>query len=530
MQSFPSHKVGKISIALQASSQAGLHALMDRASKAAQEVTNQSIDGWWTRFSNSGFIQIDKIEVDLGHLSRDALPKSLKLELDTAIQKALVGFETASDGAKQQSFNVKSHGLARTFHFYLTHGCLPWNCKQRDFNFDEAFEVAVKENSIEEWRHLLLSENVRIRLSGLLSEENFQQLLIFLSPELQRRWAAIDRSWKMYLSSWLNDRKSGALQFHKLYSRNVRTRFLLWIVNQIQPTEEEFAQLWMITYQGCLSSKELKKFIKHLDDTYSSKMAFESSEMRLMSKVVKDLCFDDVSLVKDSIQYQTPESTTKKDKTSAVKEQSGSASSPGFSESSQTTSESPGVPGQDALNEIKTNRPGDREQQPINEYFIENAGLIILWPGLKHLFKRCEFLESDQFLDKKTQQRAATLLHYLCSNKQSGSEFEMVFNKILCGLDPEWPMYDQVQLSKEEVEAAREVRAEVHQQWEATKKLSEGELITNFFLREGKLTRQENGWLLQVERKAWDLLLDRLPWSIGVIRLPWQEGLIYVEW
>jgi hypothetical protein len=48
--------------------------------------------------------------------------------------------------------------------------------------------------------------------------------------------------------------------------------------------------------------------------------------------------------------------------------------------------------------------------------------------------------------------------------------------------------------------------------------------------RAGKLSRVDDGWLLQIEQKGVDVLLSYLPWGIGLIKLPWMTELLYVEW
>ncbi|MEO1401775.1 MAG: contractile injection system tape measure protein [Cyanobacteria bacterium J06635_1] len=43
-------------------------------------------------------------------------------------------------------------------------------------------------------------------------------------------------------------------------------------------------------------------------------------------------------------------------------------------------------------------------------------------------------------------------------------------------------------------------------------------------------SRNNDHWLLQIERETYDILLDQLPWSIRVVKLPWMPKLLYVEW
>ncbi len=44
------------------------------------------------------------------------------------------------------------------------------------------------------------------------------------------------------------------------------------------------------------------------------------------------------------------------------------------------------------------------------------------------------------------------------------------------------------------------------------------------------LTKKENGWLLQVEKKTADVLLESIPWGFSTLAFSWNNYIIFTEW
>ena len=87
-----------------------------------------------------------------------------------------------------------------------------------------------------------------------------------------------------------------------------------------------------------------------------------------------------------------------------------------------------------------------------------------------------------------------------------------------------------MKLKKKEIKACEELLTGVVKNWTALKNTSLDGFREAFLKREGKLTRNDNEWLLKIEQKAYDILLDKLPWSINIVKLPWMSGIMHVEW
>src|SRR5262249_30411311 len=71
------------------------------------------------------------------------------------------------------------------------------------------------------------------------------------------------------------------------------------------------------------------------------------------------------------------------------------------------------------------------------EIWVENAGLVLLWPFLETFFGRLGLLEERRFRDEAAAQRAVGLLQYLALGDPAPPELALPLDKVLCGLAPE---------------------------------------------------------------------------------------------
>lgn len=163
--------------------------------------------------------------------------------------------------------------------------------------------------------------------------------------------------------------------------------------------------------------------------------------------------------------------------------------------------------------------------------FINNAGLIILWPFLKLFFERIEMVEDNIFKSELKQNQAALILQYLATKKLLSFENELVLNKVLCNIPFEKPISTELSLEQDQIDLCESLLNAVIQNWGQLGNTSIQGLRETFINRPGKLSKKENGdWLLQVESKPFDVLLSSLPWTISIIKLPWMDQKIMVDW
>nr|WP_315157166.1 contractile injection system tape measure protein [uncultured Flavobacterium sp.] len=161
-------------------------------------------------------------------------------------------------------------------------------------------------------------------------------------------------------------------------------------------------------------------------------------------------------------------------------------------------------------------------------YYVQNAGLIILHPFIKELFKNCNLIkEGNTIIDKEL---AAHILHYAATKKEQDYEHLMLFEKFLCGIPIQQSITREINIDDSHKKQVEEMLQSVLQHWNALKSTSTDLLRNEFLQREGKLDIQENNPRLFIEKKTQDILLEKIPWNISVTKIPWIEKLIYTDW
>lgn len=180
------------------------------------------------------------------------------------------------------------------------------------------------------------------------------------------------------------------------------------------------------------------------------------------------------------------------------------------------------------LNKNKTiNKPTHDE---VKEIYINNAGLVLLHPFLQKLFDYLNLTQEDKWLDVSSQHKAVLVLELLTTGNNQFEEFNLMLNKILCGIDIDEIIVTEIMLNDEIKNECEVLLNNVITHWKVLKNTSVAGLRETFLHRDGKLSKIDNGWVLQVEQKTVDVLLNHLPWGIGLIKLPWMNEMLYVEW
>jgi len=163
-------------------------------------------------------------------------------------------------------------------------------------------------------------------------------------------------------------------------------------------------------------------------------------------------------------------------------------------------------------------------------YFVSNAGLVLLNPYLKRLFNRLKLTENKEFISDETREKAVYVLQYIASGNEKPEEHEVTLNKVMVGMPVTLPLKFKIELSKEEKEICNGLLESVIKNWEALKNTSVEGLRASFFLREGSLAKETQGWRLRVEKKAFDVLLKKLPWGYSTLHMPWMDIPLYTDW
>ncbi len=158
------------------------------------------------------------------------------------------------------------------------------------------------------------------------------------------------------------------------------------------------------------------------------------------------------------------------------------------------------------------------------------SGIVIIHPFLPAFFERIKLVVDGQFTGEKSQERAIHCLYFLATGLQYPAEQETVLLKILCGLDQEYPIEKELELTENERGETTLLLEEIIYHWGVLAGTSPDELRGSFFMRDGLLHKVDSEWRLKVEGKSYDVLLNNLPWGISPIMHSWMKEMVWVEW
>jgi hypothetical protein len=95
---------------------------------------------------------------------------------------------------------------------------------------------------------------------------------------------------------------------------------------------------------------------------------------------------------------------------------------------------------------------------------------------------------------------------------------------------PENHTIPHTELNEEEKTIGIQVLNGVMANWDKLKNTSIEGLRQTFLQRTGRITFNEDKWILNVEHKGYDVLLQTLPWPIGTIKTKFMNIPLHTEW
>jgi len=188
------------------------------------------------------------------------------------------------------------------------------------------------------------------------------------------------------------------------------------------------------------------------------------------------------------------------------------------------------LPSQPRPRPTRTRKDRGRAFVDSDRLHVDDAGLVILWPFLPHLFGHLDLLDGRTFRDGDAQLRAAALLRVAAAGEEELAEYQLPLAKLLCGLEVDALYELDTPLTEAETEECTHMLEALIARATILKEMSVGGLRGSFLLRPGVLAVRDGGWLLRVERRPYDLVLARFPWTFEWVKLPWMSAPIQVEW
>jgi hypothetical protein len=442
------------------------------------------------------WIQIDKIEVDMGEMSpvefNNDFEKIFLYRFEKELLAKLSGF---SNGERDNGIHQSMLELLKCF---LLKGVLPWWAVESETDLDKVCDD-VFENSGKLMEQFFLQQKnnpvVWKRAAFQLSDKAIAKIILLLAPLAQAKKVTNEMlAWLVKeISGLQHEQKAAVLQvlqrkFKEINSLVVENAPLFFeVANNPGQVNTSGASLIFRGFKNNpaefeLIKKELSIYLARIQVWPAGAVVMEENAASL------DPAANDsggMYLAGDNIIF------------------------------SETTSG-------------KTNL--DQELIEVEKYMAKHTGIILLAPFLHSFFSRLQLLDADQWVNDEAQVRAVYLLKYLADGEKKHPEFQLVLEKLLCGIPLDQPLEAAPEFLQSETDEAEALLQSVLEHWKQLKNTSVSGLRESFFKRDGIISAKENNWLLQVERKTLDILLDSIPWGFSTVSLPWNGYLIFTEW
>ena len=172
--------------------------------------------------------------------------------------------------------------------------------------------------------------------------------------------------------------------------------------------------------------------------------------------------------------------------------------------------------------------PNDFDEN--DNLYIDNAGLVILWPFLFQLFNKLNLVIKKEFKDDESLQKAIILTQYLCTGKDEIEENDLILNKLICGAPLNQYVNLETRLEAFEKEICESLLNGVIKNWEKIGNTSIDGLRETFLMREGVLRKTEENYSLFVKKMPFDVLLSTIPWNISMVQNAFMKYRIIVDW
>ncbi|WP_130733222.1 contractile injection system tape measure protein [Flavobacterium sp. J27] len=452
-------------------------------------------------------LQIDTLTLTIGNNSLDSNSISnptllsneiYKREIENQIRQKIEAIlqQTKKNDFFQSKDNNKglintsilslSDKKSNTLLYYLQYGKLPWWCVQEVQNKEQKTAVFHEENIQE----MIKNKAFTTKFKAIIIQKKVQQRIIYQFTNKQISLLITLFNNSKHLDYYEITRENGVLNIVFTHA-NFALKKSFWEALFTYFVEQKLDKIYSfyLTNETLFKSKKwsFTHYIKELEKIIS----FSPSETKNLLKIAEEINL-----------FEKKTGINKKEENQLQKEENNTLHEKEF---------------------YTETLYGDENS------YIQNAGLILLHPFIKEFFKNCQLLEENNktINDKEL---AVHLLHYLATEEENDYEYNMLFEKFLCGLTMDFPIKREVVIPLQIKEEAEKMLASVLSHWTALKSSSVAILRNEFLQREGKIDFKDGNPKIFIERKTQDILLERLPWNISIIKIPWLEKLIYTEW
>ncbi len=434
-------------------------------------------------------IRIDAVQLNVGSVSIQDIQQSFAGKIAQQIKEAIIQKRQESDNENGVVVIRKQQSLREGFLYFLQTGLKPW--------FDT-------KKSKEHWES---------QIQKGFQQQDWQKILIWLQEKYSSQPVVIERLANQFSDAFLKQLSNALFplktdKWEEVYEDLVT-------LNETEEARNERktkSDIWLLCFRSFL---------------------VEPREENALYSVIKALFLSKTDN-RNSLNKQQEKTTEKKIKTQIVRNAIEKKAS---SDEVWTTKKN--IDDNESSIALSLNKSNTGHLQkpaiigaiiPIKTEYVINSGVVLLHPFLEMYFDELLLLKERDFINLDARKKAVLLLHYLSTGETEMAEYDLLLQKIICGLPLEETLPNNMELTEEESEESEKLLQSVINHWAPLKNTSSEGLRSTFLQREGKVEKKENGWLLTVESKTVDILLDKLPWGFSTLRLPWMKDMISVDW
>lgn len=479
------HIIHRINLEIETSGRTVANQLKDSALRLLYTDILPRIEKYLDSLESQGkHIRFDQLDIELDTLQADTFEEEFARLTEQAFRSKIepVVEKERNDQENDALTLTGKEQVIHCFLFFLETGRLPW-WYSRSGNM-------LSEKNLEE---------IFTGVSGFVSEK--------LLPLISKHPAALERLLNQYSPGFIFSCIFSSAQIQPVIDNDSWSGKIIQLLNKIY--QITFIQNTPVLH---LQQNALKNLTMQIIST-----------KKLLSKQQMQLMIDELSAKIASAEMIDP--TELKSLFEEISRKL--ALSPSSNQEIQALQKS-----QELSEHIQEPIPKTQNQKLLDEdgIFLNNAGLVLLYPFLESFLGNFGLLENGRFKNTESQTLAIHLLHYLVAKTEQAPEYDLIIEKFLCNWNSDTPIARDVTLTQAMKDESEQLLSAAIRHWSALKNTSPDGLREGFLQREGKLVLNDFQNRLIVENKTQDVLLSFLPWGYSIVKLPWMKNILLVEW
>ncbi len=438
----------------------------------AQNMQNEMIEviGYiCTKYSaENEWLRIDQLEIDVGDFDNKAFDKNFKVAFAKQFEKILLDKINKIPLAEKKDTQMKS--LADAVRYFLLNGILPWWINRNDFDINDAVQ------------------------NMLLQQPDAAKSFIIQQQKNEIVWQRIAMQLNAVAKNTIIKNVEVLLAAQQLILNVLQSIIQMVDGNQIIDIQTK--------------RENINELILKFGVVFFSEPLNESLLATVLLNNLNEIINKELPIYNDIIVELNKKIIVKNESIETIK-------------STKII--------ENNLVEIISKKQND-DAIEIEKYLVQQAGIVLLSPFYKPFFTNLKLFENGKWISKEAQIKAVHLLYFISTGLMEAPEYNLVLEKIICGLPIAFPIPTKIELIQEEIDECLALITSAIEHWEVLKATSVQGFRQTFLQREGVLKPRESSWLLQIEYKTLDVLLEKIPWGFNTIFLPWLNKIINVEW